>query len=67
VDLVEMAAYLSNSWLLLQDSSLDARKRNLVQVYVGEHLPHIHSRSEAILKAETSPLQVREPVLSVEI
>jgi hypothetical protein len=66
VDLVEMAAYLSNAWLLLQDASLDARKRNLVRAYVGEHLPHIHSHSEAILNAETAPLQVRETVLSEE-
>ena len=64
VDLVEMAAYLCNSWLLLQDGGLDARKGNLAKVYAREHLPHIHSHSEAIMNAETSPLQVREPVLS---
>ncbi len=66
VDLVEMAAYLCNSWLLLQDAGREARKANLVRVYVGEHLPHMHSRSEAIMNAETAPLQVREPVLSEE-
>jgi alkylation response protein AidB-like acyl-CoA dehydrogenase len=62
VDLVEMAAYLSNAWLLLQDASLQAGKRPLVQVYVDEHLPHIHSRSEAILNASTIPFQVSEMV-----
>jgi hypothetical protein len=66
VDLVEMAAYLCNSWLLLQDAGQEARKANLAKVYVEEHLPHMHSRSEAILNAETAPLQVREPVLSEE-
>ena len=66
VDLVEMAALLSNSWLLLQDACLDARKRNLVKVYVGEHLPHIHSRSETILNAETIPLHGMDMLLSVE-
>ncbi len=66
VDLVEMAAYLCNSWLLMQDAGREARKANLVRVYVGEHLPHIHSRSEAIMNAEPLPLQVREPVLSEE-
>ena len=66
VDLVEMAAYLCNSWLLLQDAGREARKTNLVRVYVGEHLPHMHSRSEAIMHAEPFPLQVREPVLSEE-
>jgi alkylation response protein AidB-like acyl-CoA dehydrogenase len=62
VDLVEMAAYLSNAWLLLQDASQQAGKRLLVQVYVDEHLPHIHSRSEAILNASTIPYQVSELV-----
>jgi hypothetical protein len=61
-----MAVYLCNSWLLLQDAGQEARKANLAKVYVGEHLPHMHSRSEAILNAETAPLQVREPVLSEE-
>jgi hypothetical protein len=66
VDLVEMAAYLCNSWLLLQDGGRERRKANLAKVYASEHLPHIHSRSESIMNAETEPLQMREPVLSEE-
>jgi hypothetical protein len=62
VDLVEMAAYLSNAWLLLQDAGKQTGKRPLVQVYVDEHLPHIHSRSEAILNAGSIPYQVSELV-----
>ena len=35
VDLVEMAAYLCNSWLLLQDAGREARKANLVHGLCG--------------------------------
>lgn len=62
VDLVEMAAYLSNAWLLLQDAGKQSGKRPLVQIYAAEHLPHIHSRSEAILNAGAIPSQVSELV-----
>jgi hypothetical protein len=66
VDLVDMAAYLSCSWLLLQDANNSDRKIDLSRAYVTAHLPHIHSASEAIMAADSTPLEVRESVLSAD-
>jgi 3-(methylthio)propanoyl-CoA dehydrogenase len=63
LDLVDMAAFLSCSWLLMQDACASARKMDLARAYIAAHLPHIHSASEAILTADPTPLEVRETVL----
>ncbi len=65
-NLVDLAVYLTNSWLLLQDACTSERKRDLARAYIAEHLPHIHGAGEAILAADATPLQVRETVLSEE-
>jgi len=62
-DLVDMAAYLVNAWLLLLDGGAGERKRDLARVYAAENLPHIHSAAQAILAADTAPLQARSTVL----
>ncbi len=64
VDLTDMAAYIVNSWLLLQDALISERKRDLVQVYVAEHLPKVHAAGEAILAADETPLEARETLLA---
>ncbi len=64
MNLVDLAVYLTNSWLLLRDACKSERKRDLARAYIAEHLPHIHSAGEAILAADATPLQVRETVLS---
>jgi alkylation response protein AidB-like acyl-CoA dehydrogenase len=66
VDLTEMAAYVVNSWLLLQDALVSERKADLAQVYISEHLPKVHLASELILKADKLPLKVRDTVLADE-
>ena len=63
-NLVDLAAYLTNSWLLLRDARISERKRDLARAYIIEHLPHIHSAGEAILAADTTQLEVGETVLS---
>ena len=63
-DLTDMAAYIVNSWLLLQDALVSERKADLAQVYITEHLPKVHQASVLILKADATPLKVRETVLS---
>jgi alkylation response protein AidB-like acyl-CoA dehydrogenase len=67
VDLVDMACYLANSWLLLKDASLskaDQQKREVARVYIVERLPEIHRAGEAIGTADASLLQVRETLLT---
>jgi hypothetical protein len=63
-DLVNMAAYLVNSWLLLKDARVSERKRDLVQVYFGEHLRDIQTAAQSIQRADAFPLQARESILS---
>jgi hypothetical protein len=62
-DLVNMAVYIFNSWLLLQDARVSERKRDLAQVYLAEHLPDIARAHQSILRADATPLQARNTVL----
>lgn len=63
-DLTDMAVYIVNSWLLLQDARLSERKRAIAQVYLAEHLPQVHRAGEAIHTADATPLEVRGTVLA---
>jgi alkylation response protein AidB-like acyl-CoA dehydrogenase len=64
VDLTEMAAYVVNSWLLLQDALVSERKAELAQIYFNEHLPKIQFAGDLILAADEAPLKVSERVLA---
>ncbi len=72
VDLVNMACYLINSWLVLRDGagaesaggSESERKKDLARLYIAEHLTDIHRAGEAISCADSTPLAVRDSVLS---
>ena len=64
VDLTEMAAYVVNSWLLLQDALVSERKAELAQIYFNEHLPKIQFAGDRILAADEAPLKVSERVLA---
>lgn len=66
VDLVDMAAYLVNSWLLLQDAPASDRKHDLARSYIAAHLPLIHAAAETIQAGDATPLEVRETVLAAE-
>ena len=63
-NLADMAVYIVNTWLLLQDARVSERKRNLVQVYLAEHLPGIQAAGQTILCADSLPLQVRGTILA---
>jgi hypothetical protein len=66
LDLVDMAAYLVNSWLLLGDAQSSQRRGDLARAYIAASLPKLHAAAEAIFNADATPLQVRETVLSPE-
>ncbi|HIE58149.1 MAG TPA: acyl-CoA dehydrogenase [Anaerolineales bacterium] len=65
VDLVNMAVYILNSWLLLQDSLVSERKAALARYYIAEHLPKIHMAGEIIASASEIPLAASDLVLGV--
>lgn len=64
-DLVNMAVYIVNSWLLLRDATLSERKRDLAQVYLAEHLPEVRSAYAVIIAADETPLAATETVLDM--
>ena len=63
-NLVEMATYIVNSWLLLQDAPTLERKRDLARVYIAEYLPRVQAAGQTILTADAMPLQVRNNILT---
>jgi alkylation response protein AidB-like acyl-CoA dehydrogenase len=62
-DLTDMAVWLVNGWLLLQDAPFSEEKRFLAQVYCAEYLPHLRSAGETILAADETPLSAREVLI----
>jgi alkylation response protein AidB-like acyl-CoA dehydrogenase len=66
VDLTDMAVYVVNSWLLLQDALISERKRDLARLYIIENLPKVHAAGDTILIADDTPLQARNTVLADE-
>jgi hypothetical protein len=63
-DLTDMAVYVVNSWLVLNDGRASDRKRAMAQVYIAEHLPKVRSAAAAIQAADPTPLQVRDEILT---
>ena len=64
-DLVDMAAYLLNAWLLMRDALVSERKAAVARAYIAEHLPKIHMAGETILAADDTPFAVRDAVLEI--
>ena len=62
-DLVDMAIYVINSWLLLQDARLSPRKEALARVYIAENLPRVRAAGAIIQSADTMPMEAKEAVL----
>ncbi len=62
-DLADMAVYIINSWLLLQDARVSGRKKAVAEVYIAERLPMIHQAAEAIQNANATPLAARDAIL----
>lgn len=65
-DLTDMAAFIFNSWLMLQDARLAGYKKDMAKVYIKEHLPQVHSAGMAILEADSTALQVTGTLLAGE-
>jgi alkylation response protein AidB-like acyl-CoA dehydrogenase len=64
-DLADMAVYLVNAWLMLQDGRVSDRKRELVRMYIGEHLPQVQRARQAILNAGKMSPETRSLVLTI--
>ncbi len=63
-NVVDIAVYVINGWLTLQDARLSPRKKALAHVYISEHLPKVRSAAAAVQAADPTPLAVRDTLLA---
>jgi alkylation response protein AidB-like acyl-CoA dehydrogenase len=64
-DLADIAVYLVNMWLMLQDGRASERKRALARLYIEEHLAQVRSARQNILASENVPLAVRSSLIDI--
>jgi alkylation response protein AidB-like acyl-CoA dehydrogenase len=63
-DLVDVAVYVTNCWLMLQDARLLERKREMARVYIAATLPQIHGKVARLRASDPAPLQARDIILA---
>jgi hypothetical protein len=63
-DLMDMAAWVVNGWLLLRDTLSLERKCDLARAYAAEHLPQARSAGAAILACEMTALAAKDSILA---
>jgi hypothetical protein len=64
VDLVDIATYVINGWLTLQDARLDERKRELARVYIAESMPKLRGKVAALQAVDPAIPQAREALIT---
>jgi alkylation response protein AidB-like acyl-CoA dehydrogenase len=64
VDLVDIATYVVNGWLMLRDARLAERRREMARVYMAETLPKIRGRVAMLQAMDPAALQARDIVLT---
>jgi alkylation response protein AidB-like acyl-CoA dehydrogenase len=64
-DLADIAVYLVNMWLLLQDGRVLERKRQLARLYITEHLSQVRNARQAIREAGTTPLPLKSSIFAI--
>jgi hypothetical protein len=56
-DLVDMAVWLVNSWLLLRDTNLLESKKSVTRAYVASIAPRLRASGEVVMAANAVPLE----------
>ncbi len=64
VDLMDVAVYVVNGWLVLRDARLAVRKREMARLYMAEILPQIRGKVAALQTIDPALLQARDVVLA---
>jgi alkylation response protein AidB-like acyl-CoA dehydrogenase len=64
-DLADMAVYLVNFWLMLQDGRESERKRALARLYIGEKMANVRSARQNIRQAGQAPLAMRSSIFTM--
>ena len=65
-DLADMAVYLVNFWLMLQDGLVSGRKQELARMYIYEHLSQVDGSRQKIMDSGKIPLPMRSSIITVE-
>jgi len=63
-DLADVAVYVINCWLTLQDARLTETKREVARVYIAETLPRICDRVARLKAIDPTLLQARDLILA---
>jgi len=63
-DLADVAVYVINCWLTLQDARLTETKREVARVYIAETLPRIRDRVARLKAIDPTLLQARDLILA---
>ncbi len=63
VDLVDVAVYVVNGWLVLQDARVNERKQALARAYIAETRAKIRGKVAMLQVSDPAPLQVRDMIL----
>lgn len=66
VDLMDIAAYVVNGWLMLRDARAAERKRDMARLYIAEILPKIRGRVAALQAIDPALLQAKDTVLAAQ-
>jgi hypothetical protein len=64
-DLADIAVYLVNFWLMLQDGLVSERKRELARLYISEHLSQVEGARQKLMNSGNAPLPMRSAILTV--
>ena len=62
-DLVDMAAWIVCSWLILRDAQVLPHKKALFRAYLADVLPKIRVAGEVVMKSSTAVLDVKKDLL----
>jgi hypothetical protein len=65
-DLADMAVYLVNFWLMLRDGLISGRKRELVRMYINEHLSQVEGSRQKIMNSGKTTLPMRSSIITAE-
>jgi hypothetical protein len=65
-DLADMAVYLVNFWLMLQDGLVSARKQELARMYIYEHLSQVEGSRQKIMNSGKVSLPMRSSIITAE-
>ena len=66
-DLVDIAVYVINSWLILQAGRESERKRELARFFISETMPKIRGKVSTLQAIDPTPVEAKDIILLEDI